>query len=141
MCENIFSDDSIQYKSTNEMAAYLYASHNKSYFLYEYKNQLYKCKAKDNGDLKVTNICTAFPKLINVINKGDAKEQKNHYLFRVYSNFLKDYFDVLMPAKDICSNTMFKKALLGVSGALFTGTKDDLDMFISATFNSYDFNK
>lgn len=135
MNKNILSDDTLDGMSAEDKAAQLYLRFEKSDFLYRHENQLYRCKKKSNGGFKIKELCTAYPEFIKSVNNGDDKQPNWHYLFKVHSSLDKSLDkEILMSPKDLTSVYRFKSSLLRVFGALFTGTKDDFDIFIRAIF-------
>jgi len=135
MNKEIYNGDALECIDTEDAAAQLYAHYKKSDFLYKQKNQLYRCKAKSNGELKIKKLCTAYPEFIKAVNQGIEKKPNWHYSFRVYSDFAKTEYEILMSSKNLSSNLTFKRALINVPGVIFTGSKDDFDMFRRAVFD------
>jgi len=135
MDKEIYNGDAFECMDTEETASRLYTHYKKSDFLYKQKNQLWRCKVKSSGELKIKNLCTVYPKFTKAVNQGTDKKPSWHYLFKVYSIFTEEEHEILMSCKNLSSNLTFKRALSNVPGVLFTGSKDDFDMFIRAVFN------
>lgn len=135
MNKEIYNGDAFECIDIEETASRLYAHYKKSDFLYKQKNQLYRCKVKPNGELKIKNLCTAYPEFTKAVNQGTDKKPNWHYVFKVYSVFTQTEHEILMSSKNLSSNLTFKRALINVPGAFFTGSKDDFDMFIWTVFH------
>lgn len=135
MNKEIYNGDAFECIDTEETASRLYTHYKKSDFLYKQKNQLYRCKVKPNGELKIKNLCTAYPEFTKAVNQGTDKKPNWHYVFKVYSVFTQTEHEILMSSKNLSSNLTFKRALINVPGAFFTGSKDDFDMFIWTVFH------
>ncbi|MDP3008977.1 MAG: hypothetical protein Q8N30_07905 [Methylococcales bacterium] len=133
MNKNILSDDTLECVNAKDKAVQLYAHCKKSDFLYKHENQLYRYKMKPNGGFKIKKLCTAYPEFIKAVNKGNDEKPNWHYLFKVHSHLGRTWdSEILMSPRNLSSNVTFKRALLSVFGALFTGTKDDFDAFAMA---------
>lgn len=114
MNKEIYNGDVFECMDAEDTASWLHTHYKKSDFLYKQKNQLYSCKVKSNGELKIKNLCTAYPEFTKAVNQGTDKKPSWHYVFKVYSVFTEAEHEVLMSSKNLNSNLTFKNALIRV---------------------------
>ena len=102
-------------------------------FTFAYNKEIYRFT-----DGAVKRICTAEPRLIEIVNKGNDTHQRNQYLFEVHSNRLNTPVKILMSPTAMTSRKAFSVALLTyVPWASFEGNKSDLGKFLSYASDEY----
>ncbi|WP_136666437.1 hypothetical protein [Pseudomonas leptonychotis] len=102
-------------------------------FAFAYNKEIYRFT-----DGIVKRVCTAEPRLIEIVNKGSSANQRNHYLFEVHSKRLEAPARILMSPKIMVSRKAFSVALLTyVPWASFEGNTSDLGRFLSYASEEY----
>jgi len=112
---------------------------NEDEFTFAYDLCLYYAKKYKSGKIKVKKICTGVPVLVGAENKGSKQDPHWSYRFKIHSKNY-DPIEMLLKPKEFSSDYTFKKSIMNRIPILFTGNKNEFDIFIYKEMSEFDYS-